>query len=43
MTREVVYTPFLQVFKVRLDRDLSNLVLLKMCLLTAERTGVDDL
>lgn len=43
LTREVVYTPSLQMFKVRSDRVLSNLVFLKMCLLIAERTGVDDL
>jgi len=35
LVREVVETPFLETFQVRLDGALSNLVWLKMSLLTA--------
>jgi len=43
LPREVVEAPSLETFKVRLDGALSNLVWLKMSLLTAGRVGLDDL
>jgi len=39
LPREVVDAPSLETFKVRLDRALSNLVWLKMSLLTAGALG----
>jgi len=39
LPREVVDAPFLETFKVRLDAVLSNLIWLKMSLLTAGRVG----
>jgi len=39
LPREVVEAPCLETFKVRLDGALSNLVWLKMSLLTAEGLG----
>jgi len=39
LPREVVETPSLERFKVRLDGALSNLIWLKMSLLTAGRVG----
>jgi len=36
---EVVEAPFLETFKVKLDRALSNLIKLKMSLLTAGGLG----
>jgi len=39
LPRELVDVPSLGTFKVRLDGALSNLVYLKMSLLTAERLG----
>jgi len=43
LPREVVEAPSLETFKVRLDRALSNLIWLKMSLLTAGEVGLDDL
>jgi len=43
LPREVVDAPSLGTFKARLDRSLSDLVWLKMSLLTAGRVGPDDL
>jgi len=39
LPREVVEAPFLETFKARLDRALSNLVWLKISLLTAGALG----
>jgi len=39
LPREVVEAPSLETFNVRLDRALSNLIQLKMSLLTAEGLG----
>jgi len=39
LPRDVVDAPFLQTFKVRLDRALSNQIWLRMCLLTAWGLG----
>jgi len=39
LPREVTHTPFLETFKARLDRALSNLIQLKMSLLTAGGLG----
>jgi len=39
----VVDAPSLETFKVRQDKALSNLVYLKMSLLTAGEVGLDDL
>jgi len=39
LPREVVEAPPLETFQVRLDGALSNLIVLKMSLLTAERLG----
>ena len=39
LPREVVEAPFLEIFKARLDGALSNLVWLKMSLLTPGRLG----
>ena len=39
LPREAVEVPSLETFKARLDRALSNLVWLKMCLLTAGGLG----
>jgi len=39
LPREVVEDPSLEIFKVRLDGALSNLLQLKMSLLTAVRLG----
>jgi len=41
--RVVVEAPSLETFTVRLDGALSNLILLKMSLLTAGWVGLDDL
>ena len=43
LPREVVDVPSLETFKVRVDGALSNLVWLKMALLTAEGLGLGDL
>jgi len=43
LPREVVEAPSLETFMARLDRALSNLVELKMSLLTAGGVGLDDL
>jgi len=43
LPREVGEFPSLETFKARLDRALSNLVWLKMSLLTAQGVGLDDL
>jgi len=43
MPREVVEAPSLETFKARLDGPLSNLVKLKMSLLTAGGVGIGDL
>jgi len=40
---EVVEAPSLEAFKIRLDRASSNLVKMKMSLLTAGTVGLDDL
>jgi len=43
LPREVVDAPSLETLKVRLDGALSNLIELKMSLLTAGALGLDDL
>jgi len=43
LPREVVDSPSLEIFNIRLDGALSNLILLKMSLCTAGRIGMDDL
>jgi len=43
LPREVVDTPSLETFKVRLDGALSNMIWLKMSLLLAGGVGLDDL
>jgi len=43
LPREVVDAPSLETFKVRLDGALSNLIKLKMSLLSARGDGLDDL
>jgi len=42
LPREAEEAPALETFKARLDRALSNLVWLKMSLLTAGWLGLDD-
>jgi len=42
LPREVVDAPSLETFKARLDEALSNLVYLKMSLLTSGGFGLDD-
>lgn len=39
---EVADAPSLEMFKVRLDKTLSNLIYLKMSLFLAELGGIDD-
>ena len=43
LPREVMEAPSLEMFKARLDGALSNLIWLKMSLLTAGVVGLDDL
>lgn len=43
LSRDVEDAPFPEIFKVRLDRTLSNLIYLRMSLLTAGGVGLDDL
>jgi len=43
LPRKVVDAPSLEIFKARLDGALSNLVWLKMSLLTAQGVGLSDL
>lgn len=43
LPREVIDAPPLATFKVRLDGSLSNLIQMKMSLLTARRVGLDSL
>jgi len=42
LPREVIATPSLETFNARLDRALSNLIELKLSLLTPRGFGLDD-